>query len=174
MNTSQLECCIDCDMLLKRYVAGVFPIDRLPNDFVKYPSGFIVNTDVHSKAGTHWLSLYIERNGRVEFFDSYGKPPSYYNNCLTEWINRHSLVIRNNHRRIQGDFSNVCGIYCLHYLHQRRAGRSMEEIVHHFSDTNYRENDQFIFEYFARAYPHCLTSECVYNQTCRSIIKLVP
>ncbi len=40
MNTSELECCIDCDMLLKQYVVGVFPIDRLPRDCAKYPCGF--------------------------------------------------------------------------------------------------------------------------------------
>lgn len=173
MNTSQLECCIDCDMLLKQYVVGVFPIDRLPRDCAKYPCGFIVNTDVHSKPGTHWISLYVEKNGTLEVFDSYGKSPSYYNNCLTKWINIHSFVARSNHRRIQGDFSNVCGMYCLHYLHQRLAGRSMEDIVHRFSDTDYRFNDQFIFEYFVHAYPHCLTSYCVYNQTCRSLIKSI-
>ena len=79
MDTSQLECCINCDPLLRQHVLGVFAADQLSQVVVStYPCGFIVNTDVQSQRGKHWCAFYVNESGETEFFDSYGYPPKEY------------------------------------------------------------------------------------------------
>ena len=53
MNTSQLECCVKCDVL-RDTVLGIFASDRLP---IHRPYGVIVNTDKHTQLGTNWCVL---------------------------------------------------------------------------------------------------------------------
>ncbi len=48
MNTSQIQCCIECDPTLRPSVIGVFAADQLPKALTKYPCCFIANTDIYS------------------------------------------------------------------------------------------------------------------------------
>ena len=96
MNTSQLQCCIQCDPVPNDYIVGVFPADGLPQTSPKYPFGFIAKTDQHSKSGKHWCTFYIESPGVVEFFDSFREIPAYYNANFSSWINRHAHIVKMN------------------------------------------------------------------------------
>lgn len=172
MNASQLQCCIDCDPVLKSNVVGVFAADQLPRILSKHPSGFIVNTDISSKPGQHWCSFYIEKTGIVEFFDSYGRSAQYYSDYFKEWIVGRADKVKYNSKQIQSDYSNVCGLYSLHYIRQRLIGRSMEDIVNTFDTMNLSLNDIFIYDYMTNVYSMCMQNVCVYNQSCRPLIKM--
>jgi hypothetical protein len=157
---------------MKQHILGVFPADRLPVTVTRYPCGFIANTDSMNKKGKHWCAFYLDKPGRVEFFDSYGKLPDYYNPNFMMWLKRHSSTTNLTHIQIQSDFSSVCGLYCIFYLRQRLMGQTMKEIVNFFDPTRLGLNDHFIYEYMMHVFPHCTENVCVYNQTCNPLIKL--
>ena len=125
MNTHQLECCISCDFNMRISIAGVFAADRLPSPNSSFPYGFIMNTDPHNMPGKHWCAIYMKSPGHVEFFDSFGQQPKYYNNYFPSWIKSYSQQLIFNDRQIQGPRSDVCGQYCLFYLKLRLTGKSM-------------------------------------------------
>ena len=43
---------------------GVFSCDTLPPK----PTLLVCNTDPHDKPGTHWIEIYVDKNGRGEYF----------------------------------------------------------------------------------------------------------
>lgn len=171
MNTSELQCCIKCDPILNDHIIGVFSADMLPQTYQRYPFGFIANTDKHSKAGKHWCAFYAERPGTVEFFDSFGENPAYYNAFFPSWINKNAYTLKINDKVVQGQHSDVCGQYCLYFLHQRLTGKSMHNTLKIFCIENQSDNDYFIYLYILHAFPHCLRSDHVYNQFCKPQIK---
>ena len=50
---------------------GVYSCDTLPPK----PELLVCNTDPHDKPGTHWIAIYVDKNGRGEYFDSFGMEP---------------------------------------------------------------------------------------------------
>ena len=166
MNTSQLQCCIDCDPLLRRHILGVYAADKLPNIFPFYPCGFIANTDEHKSPGRHWIAFYLPKQGRVECFDSYGQSPELYNSWISSWLQKHFTYVIWNTSPIQSDFSNVCGLYSLYFLRERLIGQTLRDVVETFHPTNLRHNDIFIFNLFQRLFPHCVHKKCLLNQGC--------
>ncbi|MEW8543556.1 MAG: hypothetical protein AB2693_08460, partial [Candidatus Thiodiazotropha sp.] len=68
------------DPILCASTLGVYAADEIPK-YVRH-RGFIANTDASSKPGKLWCAFYFDDRGQSEFFDSYGKPPDYYNNTF--------------------------------------------------------------------------------------------
>ena len=172
MNTSQLECCIESDPALRSYVIGVYAADHLPNRGFHQPYGLIVNTDIHSKSGQHWVAIYDNGHGQMDFFDSYARSPGENSVHIMQWINRRYKSLIVNRKRIQSDYSSVCGLYCLYYLRQRLLGESMEDILNRFNSDIVSYNDFYIYDVMTKAYSMCFENMCTYNQTCRPLIKL--
>lgn len=164
MNTSQLECIVDCDPLLRDHILGVYPSDHLPRNIRKYPYGFIANTDIHTKPGQHWCAFSGDGQGHVRFFDSYGRSPSLNSDHFERWIRLNAKTVTINTRQIQSDDTNVCGLYCVFFLRQWLMHDSMEDIVNSFDTHNTRANDSFILDLMSRLYPGCLGHDC--GQTC--------
>ena len=165
-------CCVRCDPVLAQRVIGVFPADRLPKGLSNYPCGFIANTDDSARPGQHWVAFYLSNPGRMEFFDSYGRDPEFYGSNFMKWIN--GRTVNFNTRRIQGDYSNVCGLYCLFYLRQRLLGRSMDAIVGSFSFAELSYNDAYLNELMGNAYSTCFDGilyTC--NQICKPLLNSV-
>ena len=172
MNTSQLQCIISCDPVLRESVLGVFSADQLPKVVPFSPCGFIANTDIKSQPGTHWLAFFIV-DKTVECFDSYGQHPGVYNALLSAWMQKQNRSVLINQTRLQSDTSNVCGLYCVYFLRQRLLGHSMKCIIERFSLTDFGANDSSIFDMFSTIYSHCVQNECVYNQTCKPLLQTV-
>lgn len=140
MNSDQLIRILESHKNTSKYFLGVFARDEIPIN-VKYPSCFIINTHNRNQPGEHWLAFYVCQNGDVEFFDPIGIPPSFYNlNKYLEIISRGK--IKYTMKRIQGYFSNYCGIYCVYFLSRRCRGDSFKQIIDGFSSCE--ENDKFI------------------------------
>jgi hypothetical protein len=57
-----------------KYKISVCASDKIPR-CIKKPAAYIVNTDKHHSAGTHWISIFFENSNKYEYFDSYGLPP---------------------------------------------------------------------------------------------------
>ena len=170
MDTSQLECMIDCDVILKDSVIGVFAADRLPRGLPRGAFGFIANTDIHTKPGKHWCAFYSDNGRDVDFFDSYGRGPNQNSPRFGRWVERNSTNVRINHVQIQSDSSALCGLYCILFLHQRLLGYTYQEFMNIFSASDFNANDSFIAETMFNAYSECIRNELVYNQTCGCLV----
>ncbi|GFS54245.1 uncharacterized protein TNCV_2527631 [Trichonephila clavipes] len=100
---------------------GVYPSDKIPK--VKKKAALVVNTDPHDEEGSHWLAMYIQDEKTIEFFDSYGFPPSVYEPHISQYVKLFPNVIYNE-TSLQNLTSNVCGQYCIFYLLKRCKGHS--------------------------------------------------
>ena len=108
---------------------GVFSIDRLPD----HPHLLVCNTDPSDKPGRHWIAIYVDDEGRGDFFDSFGRRPSDY---LERYMNRNCLSWNFNDRQLQSIVSKFCGHYCIYFCILRSSGVDMRKIVRSFnSDT---------------------------------------
>jgi hypothetical protein len=96
----------------------------------KYPIAIIQNDMPSTSAGYHWIAWYITEKNlvvSVEFFDSYGNSPGYYN--LQVPFNK---VNSENCLALQHDSSDICGLYALYFLYHRFQGYSYAKILEKF------------------------------------------
>lgn len=168
LDNNQLVWLVRQDARLRRQFLGVFTADRLPalpEIQPRRPCGLIVNSDPANRPGTHWLAIYYGADGQDEFFDSYGESPSTYNRSWPEHMNP---GYRYSTKKLQGDDTSVCGHYCVFYLKQKVAGRSLTSIVDYFPGPK-RVNDRKICHWVCRspellkrrkAQQYCQTSVC--------------
>ena len=85
-----------------------FSVNNLPK--IKGRVSFIILDDKKSK-GTHWVSLFIDRNTAM-YFHSFG-----INYLLQEVLNKiNNKSITNNIFRIQSDNSVMCGFYFITFI----------------------------------------------------------
>ena len=113
--------------------------------------------------GSHFLI----NDNIVECFDILDRIQVHITRCLNcgyGELRRHVLV---NNKRLQSDHSNVCGLYCVYFLHKRLFGQTMNHVIETF-DFDTRENDRFIYNLFSRVYPRCVYNAFVYNQSCKA------
>ena len=134
MNTVQIAHALEQDPVTSKTFCGVFPSNKLPQTVIKYPCGFVANTDPSDKPGTHWVAFYFPTEEKGEFFDSYGQPPSFYRDSFGDFLNKHSYEWNFNTRKLQSAWSDVCGQYCIFYLSHRARGYSMSKIAQLFND----------------------------------------
>jgi hypothetical protein len=112
---------------------GVFSSDTLPTN----PRLLVCNTDPASKPGEHWIAIYVDKNGRGEYFDSFGRPP---NKHFERYMNSRCSVWTFNKKRLQSVISGFCGYYCCLYVVLRCRGHDMTKIVGMFTnDTGYND-----------------------------------
>lgn len=167
MNSSSLQCVIDCDPVLSQNVCGVFAADEIPQNTNTFPFAFIVNTDPKRQPGRHWLAFYISSRTAGEFFDSFGNPPEYYFNHSKEFFNAKSFKLEFNIKRLQSNESKVCGQYCLFYLLNRCRNVIMDTTVNLFSN-DFRISDEFVSDYITNTFPYCMKHSERCEQVCIS------
>lgn len=87
-------------------------LDTLPKKPHKIECG-IVNLDVSTGSGTHWVAYY-KKDNRCEYFDSYGNlpPPKEIVKYLGDNISY-------NYKRYQSYNSVICGHLCLFFLYRK-------------------------------------------------------
>jgi hypothetical protein len=165
MNTAQIRHALEQDPIARKMFFGVFPSDKLPQTLEKYPCGFVANTDPSGKPGTHWIAFYFPSEGEGEFFDSYGRSPNYYKE-FKKFLGKHSWDY--NERKLQSDWSDVCGQYCIFYLSYRARSVSMKKIVQMFSNDTML-NDQKVFR-FVQTHFKIKQPFVGLNQCCKRLI----
>ena len=129
MNTKEILDYLNRDPECSKMFYGVYPADKISN-FRSLPALIVCNTDTSCKRGEHWIDLYIDKNRRGEYFDSFGRCPFEQfkifldKNCV-EWIW--------NEIQIQSAISKLCGHYCIFYCLYRSRGLDVRKIVRMFT-----------------------------------------
>ena len=67
------------------------------------PSAYVFNTRPSSVQFGHWIGIYIQRNGRAVFFDSFGRSPADlgFSNFLDNTPRHGSIIIYQSRIRLQ-------------------------------------------------------------------------
>lgn len=165
MDTFQIELCISRLMqngwlpanFRTRTLLGILPSNWLAtgtNFYRPFPHAYIVNTDIHSNPGLHWVVLYLPDFHSVEFFDPFGLQPKSWHPNFSVFFR--SLRERNPHlKRFQNDtqiqsiFSNLCGYYCILFLVLRSNNFTFQECLQIFPQ-NPTLNDQHVNQVMRR------------------------
>ena len=110
---------------------GVVPKDGLPTTIDALLVAFVCNTDDGDEPGEHWIALYLDADGRGDYFCSYGLPPrhvafrTFMNEHCSEWT--HNTVL-------QRPLSNVCAQYCVAFVLFRCNGFPMRTVFNIFGN----------------------------------------
>jgi len=129
---------------------GVFARNKLPKTL---PGGrnviLVINTDPSHKKGSHWICIFIGKDKKGEYFDSFGLPASihppfekYMNSKCTEWIM--------NNKQLQSVVSDVCGCYVVMYAYYKHLNYSMQSILNAWtSDTGLNDEiaRRFVYDH---------------------------
>jgi len=147
----------------------VVPCDKLISLKVQsYPFMVCLNTDDSTKPGSHWLGLYIARQGaEVELFDSYGLPFFKYSDYVREFVEKNGLRLIQKREMLQSPISQVCGQYVLCYMLHRLRGCSRASFYAKFSN-DLISNDKIVYNIVRRLFISRIN--CKYFQVCKSFI----
>jgi hypothetical protein len=141
MNTSQLRIALQN---IPGDTIGVYAADEIPTVWSK-PAAIIANTDDHTKSGTHWVAMYVGRDGIGHYFDSYGLPP--INPHHLKRLRRNCKIILYNPQQFQSNTSDVCGQFCVMFTHLMCTGFGMHKLRDIFSNDLSR-NDKIARDYY--------------------------
>jgi len=115
----QIETVLTLDNSTRRLFRGVYPMDRLP---ARRRGAYVINMDNHDEPGSHWVAVFDD--GNVEYMDSYGRPPLDAR-CIAFLGSDYDY----NTLKLQRQYSQACGFYCVYYIIQRARGYSAEQIL---------------------------------------------
>ena len=139
LNTVELEALLGNDPQLK--FGGVKAYDQIPSAVTLRPCGFVFNTDPISKPGTHWISIYFDRQGSCQYFCSQGTAPF---GKLRKFVEDNSHVIFFNKYSLQSLNSPYCGYYSVYHLLHASRGHSLHRIVNGFVPYPSLSNDKVV------------------------------
>lgn len=123
----------------KDYFLGVMSFQELPDYFPEHSGFYIVNTDVAVGEGLHWVVIRKSLSGEMQFFDSLGHNPKYYNPEIEYFLIRSGTNYVMSNKRIQGN-SSLCGDYALIFCYLLSSGMTFEDFLAMFNE-NYVNND---------------------------------
>lgn len=127
---------------------GVYAVDELPLERPVQKSIYVINTDVSTGPGLHWVVVFLPRQDlHGEFFDSLGQDLTAYHNNIKDFMFTNVSHYLFNAKRLQQDSSSVCGLYCIYYIMHRCSGLSLPDIVNHFG-SNVACNDFKVFNWW--------------------------
>ena len=149
----------DIEMVARRhwhtgpYFRGVFASDTLPPARLIRCNFLIVNTDVSSGSGKHWVLIVINKPGTAyEWFDSLGKSPMDYSATLHDYMTQQgSQPFIMNSKRIQSASSEHCGYFCLYVADKRCSGELLDTVMNDFSsDAGQLDNNDALVENYVQ------------------------
>ena len=123
---------------------GVNAAGEIPRAWARL-AGLIVNSDDHNKPGEHWVAMYVDRDGRRSYFGSYGLPPIIPQHVPR--LRRNCKFYRHNLKQLQSDTSDVCGQFCIVFLHLISCGSNLAEFDSLFS-SDFGKNDKIVRDYY--------------------------
>ena len=104
---------------------------------------YVINVDVYSDIGTHWVVLYVQNNDAT-YFDSFGV--EHIPKEIKTTINNKN--IKTNVFRTQAYDSIMCGYFCIGFINFMVAGKTLTDFTNLFSPNNFKKNDDIILNHF--------------------------
>ena len=127
MNSRQLRWILSNDKVTSRTFRGVFALDEIVHIKQKsFPSAYVFNLDPSYKPGVHWVAVYIDRKGRPEYFDSFGRPPP---GEIKDFLCTYAESWNYNDVLVQELYSTTCGQFVVFYIYQRCSGLTLKSIL---------------------------------------------
>ncbi|GFT08388.1 uncharacterized protein TNCV_2751241 [Trichonephila clavipes] len=84
MDGMQMYTVLSQEKTTSPYFQGVYSRDTLPP--LQENMCAIVNSDDSSQPGTPWSALFVNDKRELEFYDSFGQPPVFYNISTTTYL----------------------------------------------------------------------------------------
>src|SRR6267154_4562905 len=136
------NCLKQCE-ITRPYYKGIYSIDTIPYINKGEPYFIIVNTDIASGDGKHWIVLFYINSNYVEIFDSLEQSTYAYGKYFKQYIKENvSVEFIYTNKRIQNLKSNVCGAHCLFYSYKKCQKKlSLYSLINRYylNDTNYND-----------------------------------
>ena len=123
---------------------GCFAIDELPHFPWRLPVSLIVNTDISTGNGVHWLALVMEGD-ECFYFDSFGLPILEEN--LIDYLDPYYNVVTYSDVCVQHFDSNKCGEFCILFIKFVNSKSTYEKFLSQFNLFNIAENDDIVEEW---------------------------
>ena len=107
---------------------GVYPCDKLPK-IKNFPKILVINTDVSSSVGEHWVCLYMKNKNMCEYFDSFGLPIynkfilNYLKKCKYKYYVYNTIIFQNIN-------SKLCAYFVIAYILCKNKKISPESFLH--------------------------------------------
>lgn len=121
---------VQIDRILRRcriaMYRGVYACDRMPAG----GGLMVVNLDPRHKPGSHWVGVYTTRDGKGEYFDTFGRPPV---GVIKKYLNNNCSVWNYNKKQLQSAVSKYCGHYCVLYCILRGRGVDVNRFASYFT-----------------------------------------
>lgn len=140
---------------IRKKFGGVFSSDDLPEKKGKHKS-FIINLDKKNQPGSHWISIYFEKDLCMHFC-SFGSKPE---GDILDFIQRNSRAMHWNKIRYQSFFTTTCGLFCLYFIYKMNRKEDLSTL----SICN-REVNEKIIQNFAKVELHNINKvahvECI-------------
>ena len=123
---------------------GVFSRNNLPR---MKDGKYVINLDDKNSKGTHWVSLFIDRNTAL-YFDSFGI--KYIPQEVLNKIKDKSII--HNIFRIQDNESIMWEFYCIAFIEYMLSGKTLLDYTNLLPLNNYKKNEKTIYKYFKDKY----------------------
>lgn len=140
MNTQEIDDILSHNRVTKATFVGVFAADQLLRPLA-IPASYVVNTDRANGPGEHWIAMYQDKPGLIELFDSFGRPPSMFDQKIQSFCNGLQVVWQDE--SLQNPLSTACGQYVCYFIYQRNSGRKFEDVVRSFC-VDPEDNDNMV------------------------------
>lgn len=150
MDSRELTRIASLHLHTRPHFGGCVAADCLPMTIPSYPIFYICNSDEWYRRGTHWLLIMFRSpTDPPEFFDSFGRHPSYYNKLIEDYLiakatDKGYLM---STRQVQPNYSSYCGYYCLTVADYFSQGYTLPNIVTLFDATHLSVNDRLVHAY---------------------------
>lgn len=119
------------------------PSDYLPKKILRRPFYLVANTSPSfDPPGEHWVCMYLPKraNENIEYFDSFGLPA--LNKYFIKFLKNNCKKYNYNPLQIQSNISNLCGEFCVMFLHERcRNKMKLKEFINQFDREKLHLND---------------------------------
>ena len=158
MKSTELQVVLESWVKMPTQFLGVFPKDMIPP--FRPNTCFVANIDPACMPGQHWIAFFVDADRDVEYFDSYGEPPSLYGFILN--------AARVLSYPVQALDSDTCGEHCIFYLIMRSRDFDLAQIRSRYQPTKLGDNDIMVRRFTIKLLRHLITLNprraCLCNQ----------
>ena len=143
MNGIEIDKILMRNAITRPFYRGCFASDQIPLAApagVSHPWCLVANLDPGYLAGSHWVALYSDRAGTIEYYDSFGQwPPPSAEIC--QFLDRFDRI-QYNRMQIQSTRSKSCGKHAIFFLHQRCSGQPFCGIIKQLANGSVKADDR--------------------------------